>query len=89
MYACVRCMSTIFLLNTFFCRIVHNVFFCCVICQALPGSMGGTYGGNAVSCAAALGVLDAFEHDGVLANVQERSQELFAVCRVLLLHMLC
>ncbi len=34
-----------------------------------PGSMGGTYGGNAVSCAAALAVLRAFESEGVLANV--------------------
>lgn len=31
-----------------------------------PGGLGGTYGGNALACAAALGVLDAFEHDGLL-----------------------
>ena len=31
-----------------------------------PGGLGGTYGGNAVACAAALAVLDAFEHDGLL-----------------------
>jgi 4-aminobutyrate aminotransferase/(S)-3-amino-2-methylpropionate transaminase len=31
-----------------------------------PGGLGGTYGGNAVSCAAALAVLDAFEQDGLL-----------------------
>lgn len=32
----------------------------------LPGGLGGTYGGNALACAAALGVLDAFEQDGLL-----------------------
>ena len=32
----------------------------------LPGGLGGTYGGNALACAAALGVLDAFERDGLL-----------------------
>ncbi len=31
-----------------------------------PGGLGGTYGGNAVACAAALGVLDAFQQDGLL-----------------------
>jgi 4-aminobutyrate aminotransferase/(S)-3-amino-2-methylpropionate transaminase len=32
----------------------------------LPGGLGGTYGGNALACAAALAVLDAFEQDGLL-----------------------
>lgn len=36
-----------------------------------PGSMGGTYGANAVSCAAALAVLDAFETEGVLEGMPE------------------
>ncbi|MGO4174749.1 4-aminobutyrate--2-oxoglutarate transaminase [Bosea sp. TAF32] len=31
-----------------------------------PGGLGGTYGGNAVACAAALAVLDAFEQDGLV-----------------------
>jgi len=31
-----------------------------------PGGLGGTYGGNALACAAALAVLDAFEEDGLL-----------------------
>ncbi|MER8953355.1 4-aminobutyrate--2-oxoglutarate transaminase [Mesorhizobium sp. M0833] len=31
-----------------------------------PGGLGGTYGGNAVACAAALAVLDAFEEDGLI-----------------------
>jgi 4-aminobutyrate aminotransferase len=37
-----------------------------------PGSMGGTYGGNAVSCAAAIATLDVFEEEGVLANVRKQ-----------------
>ncbi|HMK82022.1 MAG TPA: 4-aminobutyrate--2-oxoglutarate transaminase [Xanthobacteraceae bacterium] len=32
------------------------------------GGLGGTYGGNAIACAAALAVLDAFEQDGLLAQ---------------------
>ena len=31
-----------------------------------PGGLGGTYGGNAVACAAALAVLDAFEQEDLL-----------------------
>ncbi|ETW80968.1 hypothetical protein HETIRDRAFT_445332 [Heterobasidion irregulare TC 32-1] len=42
-----------------------------------PGSMGGTYAGNAVSCAAAIAVADAFKEENILANVQARSKELF------------
>jgi 4-aminobutyrate aminotransferase len=42
-----------------------------------PGSMGGTYGGNAVACAAAIGTLDVFEGEDVLANVVERSAQMF------------
>jgi acetylornithine/N-succinyldiaminopimelate aminotransferase len=39
------------------------------IAQSLtPGSHGSTFGGNPVSCAAALGVLDALEQDGALEN---------------------
>ncbi|KAI0044978.1 acetylornithine aminotransferase [Auriscalpium vulgare] len=43
-----------------------------------PGSMGGTYAGNAVSCAAAVAVADAFKEEKILDNVQARSQELFS-----------
>ena len=37
-----------------------------------PGAIGGTYAGNPVACAAALGVFDAFKADGLLekANAQ-------------------
>ena len=34
--------------------------------------MGGTYGGNAVACAAAIATLDVFEEEGVLDNVRNR-----------------
>jgi 4-aminobutyrate aminotransferase len=33
-----------------------------------PGTHGGTYGGNAVACAAALATLDVFEDEGLVAN---------------------
>ncbi|KAF9078341.1 acetylornithine aminotransferase [Rhodocollybia butyracea] len=48
-----------------------------------PGSMGGTYAGNAVSCAAACAVADAFQEENVLANAQARSRELFAALNAL------
>uniref|UniRef100_A0A7S0SRI1 Acetylornithine transaminase n=1 Tax=Chromulina nebulosa TaxID=96789 RepID=A0A7S0SRI1_9STRA len=41
-----------------------------------PGSMGGTYGGNAVGCAAALAVIDVFEEDNILDNVMTMENEL-------------
>lgn len=37
-----------------------------------PGSMGGTYAGNAVACAAAVAVADAFKEEKILENVQAR-----------------
>jgi len=39
-----------------------------------PGCMGGTYGGNAVACAAAIATLDVFEEEGVLENVQRQGK---------------
>ncbi|RDB26077.1 5-aminovalerate aminotransferase DavT [Hypsizygus marmoreus] len=42
-----------------------------------PGTMGGTYAGNAVSCAAAVAVADVFQEENILGNVQARSVELF------------
>ncbi|KAJ7634935.1 acetylornithine aminotransferase [Roridomyces roridus] len=47
------------------------------------GSMGGTYAGNAVSCAAACAVVDAMQEENVLANVNARSEELFSVLKAL------
>jgi 4-aminobutyrate aminotransferase / (S)-3-amino-2-methylpropionate transaminase / 5-aminovalerate transaminase len=49
----------------------------------LPGGLGGTYGGNAVSCAAALAVLEAFEKDGLLERAEKLGQRLQAGLREL------
>ncbi|KAF1915265.1 4-aminobutyrate aminotransferas-like protein [Ampelomyces quisqualis] len=42
-----------------------------------PGSMGGTYGGNAVACAAATAVIKAFRDEKILDNVAARSKQIF------------
>ncbi|BGP11439.1 hypothetical protein JCM10049v2_007346 [Rhodotorula toruloides] len=47
------------------------------------GSQGGTYGGNAVSCAAGVAVQEAFKEEGILENVQARSEELFGMLKEL------
>lgn len=44
-----------------------------------PGSMGGTYAGNAVSCAAAIAVQEVFEEEKILDNVATRGEELFGL----------
>lgn len=41
------------------------------------GCMGGTYGGNAVACAAAIATLDVFEQEDLLGNVHKRSAQAF------------
>lgn len=41
-----------------------------------PGSQGGTYGGNAVSCAAALATLDVIEEEGLVDNAAEQGAHL-------------
>jgi 4-aminobutyrate aminotransferase/(S)-3-amino-2-methylpropionate transaminase len=41
-----------------------------------PGGLGGTYGGNAIACVAALAVLDAFEQDGLLERAQALGAQL-------------
>ena len=41
-----------------------------------PGSMGGTYAGNAVSCAAGIAVAKAFQDEKILENVNARGAEL-------------
>ena len=43
-----------------------------------PGSHGSTFGGNPVSCAAALAVLDAIEADGLLERASEAGARLAA-----------
>ncbi len=44
-----------------------------------PGSHGSTFGGNPLASAAALAVLEALEHDGLMAHVQQRGEELSAL----------
>jgi 4-aminobutyrate aminotransferase len=39
-----------------------------VMAKAWPGSQGGTYGGNAVACAAALATLDVIRDDDLVGN---------------------
>ncbi len=42
----------------------------------LPGGLGGTYGGNALACAAALAVIEAFEQEQLLARSQVLGERL-------------
>ncbi|PMD47079.1 aminotransferase class-III [Hyaloscypha variabilis F] len=46
-----------------------------------PGSMGGTYGGNAVACAAAVAVAKAFQEEKILENVNTRGEELTSMLK--------
>jgi 4-aminobutyrate aminotransferase len=43
-----------------------------------PGSMGGTYAGNAVACAAATATIQAFHEEKIPDNVAARSKQLFS-----------
>ena len=49
--------------------------------QLAPGSHGGTYGGNAVACAAAVATLDVIEAEGLLANAARQAERLLAGLR--------
>ncbi|MGI8577015.1 MAG: aspartate aminotransferase family protein [Nocardioidaceae bacterium] len=44
--------------------------------KAWPGSQGGTYGANAVACAAALATLDVIQDEKLVENSAERGAEL-------------
>lgn len=46
--------------------------------QGWPGSQGGTYGGNAVACAAALATLAVIEEEGLVANAAQQGEHLRA-----------
>ncbi len=46
-----------------------------------PGSHGGTYGGNAVACAAAVATLDVIESEGLLTNAARQGERLLAGIR--------
>jgi len=43
-----------------------------------PGSMGGTYAGNAVACEAAKAAIETFREEKILDNVAARSKQLFS-----------
>lgn len=49
--------------------------------RAWPGSQGGTYGANAVSCAAAVATLAVIEEEGLVARAAERGTQLLAGAR--------
>jgi len=47
------------------------------------GTIGGTYAGNAVACAAAIAVQDVMKEEKILDNVNARSSELFSALKAL------
>lgn len=52
-----------------------------LMAQGRPGSQGGTYGGNAVSCAAALATLDVVAEEGLVARAEVLGDRLLAGLR--------
>ncbi|WP_425825015.1 aspartate aminotransferase family protein [Streptomyces fractus] len=52
-----------------------------LMAKAWPGSQGGTYGGNAVSCAAAIATLDVIQEEKLVENAAERGEQLFTGLR--------
>ncbi len=49
--------------------------------QGWPGSQGGTYGGNAVACAAAIATLEVIEEEGLVANAAKMGERLLTGAR--------
>lgn len=49
-----------------------------LMAKAWPGSQGGTYGANAVACAAALATLDVIVEEKLVDNAADRGEELKA-----------
>ncbi len=47
----------------------------------MPGSHGGTYGGNAVACAAAAATIQAMRQDQMLENARQRGEQLMSGLR--------
>ncbi|MQA03228.1 MAG: aminotransferase class III-fold pyridoxal phosphate-dependent enzyme [Streptosporangiales bacterium] len=52
-----------------------------VMSKAWPGSQGGTYGANPVSCAAALATLDVIDDEGLVTNAKAMGSRLEAGLR--------
>jgi 4-aminobutyrate aminotransferase / (S)-3-amino-2-methylpropionate transaminase / 5-aminovalerate transaminase len=48
-----------------------------------PGAIGGTYAGNAIACAAALGVFDAFEAEDLLARANKQGETIMKKLRAI------
>lgn len=42
-----------------------------------PGSLGGTYAGNAVACAAGIAAQEVYQNEDIAGNVEKRSKQLF------------
>jgi 4-aminobutyrate aminotransferase-like enzyme len=47
-----------------------------LMAKGMPGSQGGTYGANAVACAAALATLDVIEQEKLVENAAARGQQM-------------
>ncbi|KFU81392.1 4-aminobutyrate aminotransferase [Amycolatopsis lurida] len=54
-----------------------------LMAKALPGSQGGTYGGNAVACAAAIATLEVIQQEGLVENAADRGRQLLEGVRVI------
>ncbi|ONM47813.1 aspartate aminotransferase family protein [Nocardia donostiensis] len=52
-----------------------------LMAKVWPGSQGGTYGGNAVACAAAIATLQVIESENLVQNAAERGTQLLAGMR--------
>ncbi|GAA2469388.1 aminotransferase class III-fold pyridoxal phosphate-dependent enzyme [Streptomyces thermolineatus] len=52
-----------------------------LMAKARPGSQGGTYGGNAVACAAAVATLEVVEREGLVENAAVQGERLLAGLR--------
>jgi 4-aminobutyrate aminotransferase len=53
-----------------------------LMAKAWPGSQGGTYGGNAVSCAAAVVTLDVIQDESLVENAAARGRQLLDGARL-------
>ena len=53
-----------------------------LMAKAWPGSQGGTYGGNAVSCAAAVATLDVIQDESLVENAAARGRQLLDGARL-------
>ncbi len=49
--------------------------------KAWPGSQGGTYGANAVACAAAIATLDVIQEENLVDNAAQRGSQLIEALR--------